>query len=288
MASQVEIETGRDDPRSIVAQVSAACQTVSTTSAGNTMVWRIWGQGEPVVLLHGGYGSWTHWIRNVEYFAQFHQVLVPDMPGYGDSPLPQGVHSMHDYAGLISAGLEDLLPQGQAYHLVGFSFGSGVATHLLQFDHRRIKRLVIVATSALGPRAVVSEHMRRWRGLAAEEERLAAHRHNLGVLMIHKTESIDPLAVYLQSRNAERARLRSKTIPPRGDRKQLLTMHPRPLAGIWGAEDAMSRDYLAERQAALMEIDPDCAFAIIPGAGHWVPYEAADEFNAALRSILLR
>ena len=194
---------------------------------------------------------------------------------------------MHDYAGVISAALEELLPQGQAYHLVGFSFGSGVATHLLAFDHQRIKRLVIIGTSGIGTRTVVSEKMRRWRGLD-DVARLAAHRHNLGVLMIHDPAAIDPLAVYLQSNNAERARLRGKSIPPRGDRKQLMTLHPRPLAGIWGAQDAMSRDHLDERQRLMRDIDPNCALAIIPGAGHWVPYEAADAFNAVLRDILLR
>jgi pimeloyl-ACP methyl ester carboxylesterase len=50
----------------------------------------------------------------------------------------------------------------------------------------------------------------------------------------------------------------------------------------------MSRDHLDERQRLMRDIDPNCALAIIPGAGHWVPYEAADAFNTVLRGILLR
>jgi len=30
------------------------------------VVWRTWGTGTPLVLLHGGYGSWLHWVRNIE------------------------------------------------------------------------------------------------------------------------------------------------------------------------------------------------------------------------------
>ena len=26
----------------------------------------MWGEGRPLVLLHGGTGSWMHWVRNVE------------------------------------------------------------------------------------------------------------------------------------------------------------------------------------------------------------------------------
>lgn len=288
MATRVQAKFWDNDPQAIVSQVSAAGEIVSTTHGGNTMVWRIWGIGEPLVLIHGGYGSWTHWIRNVDYLSQFYRVIVPDLPGFGDSPLAKDVHSLHDFAGVVASGLDQLLPNRQTYRLVGFSFGSAVASHLLPYEHKRIARLVIVATSGLGPRKAVNANLRSWRNLPTEEDKMAAHRHNLGVMMIHKPEAIDPLAVHLQSLNTGRARTRSASIPPSGDRKQLLAQHPLPLAGIWGDQDAMSRDFLNERLTALKEIDPESTFAIIPSAGHWVQYEAADAFNEALRGILLR
>ena len=45
----------------------------------------------PLVLLHGGSGSWLHWVRNVEHFSQTRSVWVLDIPGFGDSSLPDGV-----------------------------------------------------------------------------------------------------------------------------------------------------------------------------------------------------
>lgn len=33
---------------------------------GRAMRWRIFENGEPLVLIHGGHGSWLHWIRNIE------------------------------------------------------------------------------------------------------------------------------------------------------------------------------------------------------------------------------
>src|SRR5579859_2997484 len=44
------------------------------------MVWRVWGAGTPVVLLHGGYGSWTHWLRNIDALAASYRVVAADLP----------------------------------------------------------------------------------------------------------------------------------------------------------------------------------------------------------------
>ena len=48
-------------PRSI-----APATRHTTTSGAGEVVWRMWGAGTPLVLLHGGTGSWMHWVRNVE------------------------------------------------------------------------------------------------------------------------------------------------------------------------------------------------------------------------------
>src|SRR5258705_3698900 len=88
----------RNEPVSIVSIESAVAEieridrkaTKFQTACGPTakMTWRRWGSGRPVVLIHGGAGSWLHWIRNVEALSQSRTVWVPDLPGFGDSDLP--------------------------------------------------------------------------------------------------------------------------------------------------------------------------------------------------------
>jgi alpha-beta hydrolase superfamily lysophospholipase len=55
------------------------------------MIWHAWGpdNAPTFVLLHGGSGSWTHWIRNIEpLVAEGYRVLAVDLPGFGDSEAP--------------------------------------------------------------------------------------------------------------------------------------------------------------------------------------------------------
>ena len=54
---------------------------------GAAIVARTWGDGPPVVLIHGAAGSWNHWIRNVDTLAEHHLVIGVDLPGYGESDL---------------------------------------------------------------------------------------------------------------------------------------------------------------------------------------------------------
>ena len=51
--------------KALVAGVDAEGQRIETPCGDGSLVWRVWGSGPPLILLHGGYGSWTHWIRNV-------------------------------------------------------------------------------------------------------------------------------------------------------------------------------------------------------------------------------
>jgi len=59
-----------------------------------------------------------------------------------------------------------------------------------------------------------------------------------------------------------------------------------PLAGIWGEYDATAAPYVEERRELLQRLRPGAPFEVIPGAGHWVQYEAPDRFNATLLRML--
>src|SRR5207249_8442783 len=93
------------EPESVVGRLDSHARRAVTPCPGGAMVWRTWGQGPPLVLLHGARGSWTHWLRNIPALAERFSVIVPDMPGFGDSGAPPKPHTVEALAAAMVRGL---------------------------------------------------------------------------------------------------------------------------------------------------------------------------------------
>lgn len=303
---------GADDCAAATAErerVEASGSRHDIDAGGCRVVWRCWGRGRPVVLLHGGSGGWNHWIRNVESLAAGgHRVLAPDMPGYGDSggaPLP---HAAATLARVLSLSCRQLLvPFGDAdsgpgdgadaggacdfpgpapVALVGFSFGSVVAAQWAALEPLRVRRLILVGAMGLGPPRDRAIDLRPWKHLTDPQARERVQQHNLGALMFHDPARIDRLAMQLHLRNTERTRFVSRWIS-RGDALAgLLAEIDVPLHGIWGAHDVTAAGGVANCARLLQALRLGVGLDVIEDAGHWVQYERAEAFNRVLRAAL--
>jgi pimeloyl-ACP methyl ester carboxylesterase len=78
-----------------VSRIESLATCKFTPCGTGSMVWRVWGNARPLVLLLGASGSWTHWIRNIATFAARFRVFVPDLPGFGNSDMPSEPHTAH-------------------------------------------------------------------------------------------------------------------------------------------------------------------------------------------------
>src|SRR5689334_16563490 len=87
------------------------------------------GNGEPLVLIHGGgpgASGWSNYNRNVNALGAKYRLIIPDLPGYGRSDKsPITVPRYGAYAKAIN-GLLDNLGISNA-HVVGNSLGGGTA-----------------------------------------------------------------------------------------------------------------------------------------------------------------
>ena len=70
------------DPLAEVTRWDGTAERFETPCGDGRMVWRSWGSGRPILLLHGGAGSWRHWIRTLPALSH-RRVLAPDTPGLG-------------------------------------------------------------------------------------------------------------------------------------------------------------------------------------------------------------
>jgi 2-hydroxy-6-oxonona-2,4-dienedioate hydrolase len=268
------------------APLAAMCEVTDTTFEGCRTRWHLWGDGPVLVLIHGGYGSWTHWIRNIPALAEHHRLLVPDIPGLGDSASPPGDDPQW-LGHALADGVRQLAPGAQDIALAGFSFGGAIAGLMLDGLMSRVGRLVLVGASALGlPLNADRRPLLSWRALETDEEVYAANRINLARHMFADPARIDDLAVRLQVENVRRARYRSAWVSRTTLLRDAIARHRVPLAGIWGARDVTCVGHISERRDLIRAFDPAAPFIEIEGAGHWVAYEASTAFNAALAQVL--
>ena len=250
------------------------------------MVWHIWGNGPPLALLHGGYGSWTHWLRNVEPLSRRRRVLAADIPGLGDSDTPPEPHDSPSIAAIVADGLANLLRAEEGVDIAGFSFGGVIGGHVAERLGSRVRNLVLCGSGGLGIPRRAKVELVNWRMYRGKEKQRAAHRENLGILMLADPVNIDELAVYLQVHNAERARTKSRPLSRVPSLREALPRISARLHGIWGEQDITARGALDEHAQLLRSFQPDATFTVIPGAGHWVQYEAPQAFNRALEGIV--
>src|SRR5438477_2442985 len=264
--------------------VAAEAQRVETPCGDGHMIWHVWGEGPPLALLHGGYGSWTHWIRNVLPLSRSFAVAAPDLPGVGESAAPPEPHTAEGLAGIVVDGL-DIVFRGQSrLHIAGYSFGGDLGGHVAAQLGARVRTFTIAGSNGLGLVRQPTE-LRRLPEGASEAEALAIARHNLAALMIADRGKIDELAVYIQAQNAPRGRVKSRRFSRADTLAQALPLISARIDGIWGERDATAYPYLDDRARILRDIQPAARFEVIEGAGHWVQYEAADRFNPLLADI---
>lgn len=274
-------------------QALAEAQRLETHLNGANTVWHAWGldHSAAVVLLHGGSGSWTHWVLNIAALRDAGWcVLVPDLPGFGDSDLPDGCSDVDALPAHLHEGLKQLQGRGVAcgsVSLVGFSFG-GMAGVLWLADHPQdATQLVLVGAPGMG--LTVSERvaLKGWRHLPTLAEQEQVHRHNLMALMLHEPKSLDTLALDLHGANVQRDRMPRRRLSSSDIVARTLPRLQAKVSAIYGEHDTLYRNRLPELQAAIQTGSQHWGqWHTVAGAGHWVQYEASDAFNQALRQAL--
>jgi pimeloyl-ACP methyl ester carboxylesterase len=278
---------GTEDPAVFLERLEGAAQRTETPCGDGTMVWRSWGAGPVLVLFHGGAGSWRHWAHNIDDLSRDHRLLVPDLPGLGESAMVPRPETAEAVAAVLARGIDLILGPDATYDVAGFSFGGTAASCLAALRGARARSLTIIGSSGVGPSGSQVQLL-KVRHLTGEE-RVAAHRVNLSRLMIADPAKIDAMALLIQDWNTRHSRLKTPMLSRGGAILTALEATRRvTLNGIWGELDAPANPRAREREAALRAIRPDVNFHMIAGVGHWVAYEAPEEFNATLREMLRR
>ncbi|WP_448659859.1 alpha/beta fold hydrolase [Sphingomonas sp. CJ99] len=278
----------------------------------------VWTDGDPaapaMILLHGFPESHRTWRHQMGEFASDHFVVAPDQRGYARSDKPANVADYapeHPVADLIA--LADHLGIGR-FTLVGHDWGGAIAFLAALRHPDRIERLIVINAPhpLIFQRTLFDDPAQRAASqymTAFRDPGIESHLAGMGLSAFFDTSfarHADPAllagqkAAYLDEWSqpgAITAMLnwyRASTIQVPGmdetpARPAWLegpfTPVAMPTLVIWGMQDPALLPCQLDGLDALV---PDLTIARIEQAGHFVPWEAPDAVNRAIRGWMQR
>jgi 2-hydroxy-6-oxonona-2,4-dienedioate hydrolase len=239
------------------------------------------GSGPSMVLLHGGVGSSSHWVRNIGVLAERFGVTAFDLPGYGNSPeVPKGM-TPDEYVDWVVAAVAAVTLD--RCHLVGFSFGGALAARVAVQLGQKIIKLSLIGAGGFGVpvgRSVPTVNVPGPEaGLDARRGAVAA---NLGQWMLSDTPAADDPILDMQLSNLDRTRFDSRRVSHGATLLDDLAHITAPVQLIWGAADKLAFPSVQSRAEACRAVRDGIKIAVVPDGGHWIQYERPDRVNELL------
>ena len=244
------------------------------------------GQGAPLVLLHGLFGSARNWGAVQKALAAEYRVVALDLRNHGASPQAPGMA----YAAQAEDVAETLAALGfERAAVLGHSMGGKVAMMLALTMPDLVERLIV---ADIAPRP----YPPALRAVVAALQAVPLHP---GLTRQEADQALRTAVPEAPIRSFLLQNLRFETAPPSwriGLREIAAAMPeiedfaPPPGARFEGPALAMAgalSPYIrAEDHAAFRALFPRIGFASIPRAGHWLHAENPESFLAALKEFL--
>ncbi len=234
------------------------------------------GHGEPLILLHGFNADAHHFSRVSRHLTAHFRILAPDLPGFGDTRIEEGLSfRAEDLAERVLGWLDDLGIHD--FYLGGSSMGGYIAVAMARLAPERVRGLWLLAPGGL-----------RTVKLSAVLEEVAEERHNPLVIRNYQdfTRLIDycfvhpiwipsPLARFLARRGAATA-VRAQRIfdAMRYDSQPLEDIADgleTPTLLTWGQADQVLNP---QGIKLLEELMPNTQSLLLPSVGHLPMLEA--------------
>lgn len=275
--------------------------------AGEVAVWRYAPQGPAagaarLLLIHGFRGD-HHGMQLIADGLPEFEVLVPDLPGYGQSPPLSQVdagrlqHSVELYAAAVD-GLAQALHLGAGDVLMGHSFGTIVcAAHCVQ-HHRGWAGVVLSAPISdsifrgrLLPGAAAVEMYYRLCQVLPEAAADAVLRSPAALEVMNFTLGVgwdDDLKAFVKDQHRQffggywdrRTLLESYRASSRHTVSQYAPSVEAPVLLLAGSQDSLSTP---AGLRGLRDLLPHAQLEIIRGAGHLVHYEKPAQLARSVR-----
>ena len=106
------------------------------------------GEGFPFVLVHGYLGSSEMWSFQKEFFSKDYRVIIPALPGFGESHNVKSLDSINKMAKKIINVLDQ--KKIDKFNLIGHSMGGMIVQEITKLIGDRVNKLICFATGSIG------------------------------------------------------------------------------------------------------------------------------------------
>jgi pimeloyl-ACP methyl ester carboxylesterase len=260
-----------------------ADSTLRLAVAGGALAYDEAGRGRAVILLHGAFLDRGTWDLQMPAFAARHRTVRYDIRPFGESTVPDKPYRTTD--DLLA--LMDALKIERA-HLVGHSFGGGVAIDFALEHPARVASLMLVNSGVAGapmPAEEQQQAMQVFTSAKESEAKAVEAWLALGLWSASRARSEVMKAIErITARNAARFRMAAPpfvpiTPPAIGRLGEIRS----PTLVVTGDRDTPGNRANSELAAKAI---PGARLVVIPGADHAIPIGWAKELNEAVLAFL--
>lgn len=233
-----------------------------------TMYFEAHGSGDPLILLHGGFGSADAWNNQIPIFAEKYYVIAPDSRSHGrttDSDAPLSYHLMAE----DTIRLMDYLGIQSAY-IVGWSDGGIIGIDMAIHHPERIKALVAFGAN-LNPQGYQDSFLEYVRNATVEDITLM-----VGSKYIEMMPNPERLPIILE---------KIKTLyltEPNFTQAELAGIKAPTLILDGQTETVIRTDHAQEIENSI----PNAKLIILPNVGHAAVSENPEVWNNAVLNFL--
>jgi 3-oxoadipate enol-lactonase len=266
---------------------------MSTAKVGDVNIYyEDQGKGEVVVLIPGIGCNSTYWFRQIPAFSKKYRVIAIDNRGAGRSDKPDIPYTMEMLAADI-AGLLDVINVDTA-HVFGHSLGGMIAQHFALGYPKRVRTLILGATSCGGPHLVIGTLFEAFQASMAPD-----HLRNLTPREIYQEflsfeftqEFIDNNPVLIERHLTERTRypIPQYALARQGQAAYGHNTYDRlpeikvPTLVITGDADGL---FSVENSRLLASRIPNAELVMLKNVAHSFQIEAAEKANKIVLSFL--
>jgi esterase len=262
------------------------------------LFYRKFGEGPPLIILHGLYGSSDNWVTIAKKLGDSFTIYLPDQRNHGQSP-----HSeIHDYDSLRD-DLYELVTdlRLRKFFLCGHSMGGKTAMAFAVKWPEMITALVVVDVSPFSNEnnsmTVFKQHQSILKTILSIDLPAVRSRGKVGQLLMQKIPSEKERGLILKNlqRNSGDKftwRLNASSLFNNLDKimaaLDLEEEYSQPVTGfpVVFLKGSCSNYLTAPDVAEIRKVFPASEFVVIQGAGHWIQADKPEEVINTLRKLL--